>query len=112
MRTPETLAANLWSLAKDRQLRAALLKLQQRLGPGRFVLSDRRCEHAAAVVLCKPDQPEVVAYLYCFGQDEGRFALHLEYPQFSDGPPAAASIHEDLILDRVEDLLRVHLDIA
>lgn len=112
MRRPEAPAANLWSLAKDRQLRAALLKLQRRLGPGRFALSDRRCEHAGAVVLCKPDQPEVFAYLYCFGQDEGQFALHLEYPQFADAPPVGASIHEDLTLNRVEDLLRVHLDIA
>lgn len=112
MSTLHAQAANLWALAKDRELRAALLKLQQRLGLHTFALSDRRCEHPGAVVLCKPDQPEVFAYLYRFGQDEGRLGLHLEYPQFADTPPVGASVHEDLTLDRVEDLLRVHLDIG
>lgn len=103
---------NPWALAKDRDLRATLIKLQQRLGLGAFQLSQRRCEHEGAIVLCKPDQPEVLAWLYTFGQDEGRFGLHLEYPQFKDAPPVAADIHEDLTLDRVADLLRIHFDIV
>ena len=103
---------NLWALRKDKPLRLALLKLQQCLGPDAFSISRRRCDHPGAVVLCKPEQPEVIAYLYTFGQEEGRFGLHLEYPQFAGQAPAAADIHEELALARVADLLRIHLDLV
>lgn len=107
-----TSSPNPWALSKERRLRLALLKLQQHLGRYAFALSQRRCDHEGAVVLCKPDQPEVVAYLYTFGQSEGNFGLHLEYPRFPGVAPAAADIHEELPLERVADLLRIHLDVV
>ena len=103
---------NLWALAKERALRLALLQLREHLGHAAFGISRRRCEHPGAVVLCKPDQPDVIAYLYTFGQTEGRFGLHLEYPQIPGHAPAAADIHEELTLARVAGLLRIHLDVA
>ncbi|RTL54170.1 MAG: hypothetical protein EKK46_08530 [Rhodocyclaceae bacterium] len=103
---------NIWALPKDRDVRATLLKLEQRLGAGAFVVSQRRCDHPGAVVLCKPDQADVVAYLYTFGQEPGRYGLHLEYPMFPGQPVAPPDIHEGIVLDRVADLLRIHLDVV
>ena len=103
---------NIWALPKDKDVRATLLKLEQRLGSGHFALSQRRCEHPGAVVLCKPDQADVVAYLYTFGQEPGCFGLHLEYPMFPGQPVMPPDIHENIRLDRVADLLRTHFDIV
>lgn len=103
---------NIWALPKDKNVRALLLKLEQRLGNGSFALSPRRCEHPGAVVLCKPDQEEVVAYLYTFGQEPGSFGLHLEYPVFPGQNVAPPDIHENIGLEKVADLLRTHFDVA
>lgn len=103
---------NPWALAKDKAMRAALLKLMQRLGASAFTTSDRRCEHPGAIVLCKPDQSDVLAYMYTFGQEPGCFGLHLEYPRFPDAPAPAPDVHENLSLDRVTDLLRIHFDVV
>lgn len=106
------MSANLWALHKDRLLRTALLKLHQRFGGNGFVLSDRRCDHPGAVVLCKLDDPDLQAYIYTFGQEPDTFGLQLEYPSFSDTPPPAPSIHEHLSFNRLADLLRIHFDVA
>lgn len=106
------MAFNIWALPKDKDVRATLLKLEQRLGADSFSLSERRCDHPGAVVLCKPDQNDVVAYLYTFGQDQGNLGLHLEYPMFPNQPVAPPDIHENISLDRVADLLRTHFDIV
>lgn len=106
------MSLNPWALDKDKALRAALLKLSHHLGSDGLALSTRRCDHQGAVVLCKPDQPEVQAYLYTFGQEPGCFGLQLEYPQFPDTPPTVPSVHENLALHRVADLLRIHFDLA
>ena len=106
------MAFNIWALPKDKDVRATLLKLEQRLGSDSFSLSERRCDHPGAVVLCKPDQEEVVAYLYTFGQERGSLGLHLEYPMFPGQSVAPPDIHENISLDRVADLLRTHFDIV
>lgn len=106
------MSLNLWALPKDKVLRAALLKLDQRFGSRRFTLSDRRCDHPGAVVICKPDQPDVLAYLYTFGQEAGCFGLHLEYPRFADTPAPTQDVYENLSFERLADLLRTHFDIA
>lgn len=103
---------NIWALPKDKDVRAVLLKLEQRLGADSFTLSQRRCEHPGAVVLCKPDQEEVLAYLYTFGQEACRFGLHLEYPLFPGQSVAPPDIHENIPLDKVADLLRTHFDVV
>ncbi|HEX5394724.1 MAG TPA: hypothetical protein VFW68_15685 [Rhodocyclaceae bacterium] len=106
------MSLNLWALPKDKTLRAALLKLDQRFGKRRFTLSERRCDHPGAVVLCKPDQPEVLAYIYTFGQETDCFGLQLEYPRFPDTPAPTPDVHENLSLDRLADLLRIHFDVV
>lgn len=103
---------NVWALPKDKPLRAALLKLEQRLGGTGLALSERRCDHPGAVILCKPDQPELLAYIYLFGQEPGAFGLHLEYPNFPDSPAPTPQIHENLPLDRLAELLRLHFDLG
>ncbi|GAB2181958.1 hypothetical protein DLREEDagrD3_21810 [Denitratisoma sp. agr-D3] len=103
---------NIWALPKDKAVRATLLKLAQRLGAESFALSPRRCDHPGAVVLCKRDQEDVVAYLYTFGQEAGCFGLHLEYPVFPGQSIAPPDIHENIPLDKVADLLRTHFDVV
>lgn len=106
------MSLNLWALPKDKALRAALLKLDQRFGTRCFTLSDRRCDHPGAVVLCKPEEPEVLAYIYTFGQETGCFGLQLDYPRFPDTPAPTPAVHENLSFDRLTDLLRTHFDVA
>ncbi|MBL8437212.1 MAG: hypothetical protein JNM61_03335 [Zoogloeaceae bacterium] len=101
---------NPWALVKDRGIKRVLIQLQDRLGPDAVMLSQRRADVPEAVTLCSPSVPGLGAFLFTYGQAEGRYGVHLAYP-FPD-PAIPASI-EDLTATRLLDLLTLHFaDIA
>lgn len=74
-------------------------------------------EHAGGkeyneVSLVKPDQPEVRAYVYIYGQLKDIYGIHLEYPfntenEYSNSSP----FYEDLTLKQVIKILTSHFDV-
>lgn len=99
---------NPWSLVKDRGIKRLLIQLQARLGPGTFALSPRRADVAEAVTLESPVEPGLAAFIFTYGQAEGRYGVHLAYP-FPD--PTVPESVEDLTAARLVELLALHFEV-
>ena len=103
---------NIWALNKDESIKLLLLLLRERVGADNLVLSDRQGLGSQALRLAKHDDPLISAYLYTYGQDEGRYGIHLEYPQH-DGADISSSldVHENVGIDALADMLSVHFEL-
>jgi hypothetical protein len=99
---------NPWSLVKGRGIKRLLIQLQARLGPGAFELSPRRADVAEAVTLVSPVEPGLAAFIFTYGQAEGRYGVHLAYP-YPD--PTVPESVEDLSAARLMDLLAMHFEV-
>jgi hypothetical protein len=99
---------NPWAVEKERGIKRLLVQLQGRLGSGAFELSSRRADVAEAVTLCSPAEPGLAAFIFTYGQAEGRYGVHLAYP-FPD--PMAPESMEDLSAARLVDLLAMHFEV-
>lgn len=98
---------NPWSVAKDRRIKRLLIDLQAALGPGAVELLPSRLDVDEAVTLCRPGEPALAAFVFVYGQAEGRYGVHLSYPH---PDPAVAEGGEDLTLARLVELLAIHFD--
>ncbi|WP_334223704.1 hypothetical protein [Thiosocius teredinicola] len=104
---------NIWALDKDESIKAVLLVLGDRLGIDHLQLSQRQDLDPRAVRLEKPGDPMICAYLYTYGQDEGRCGIHLEFPQFDESDISSSTdIHENVAINTLVDMLQVHFDLS
>lgn len=101
---------NIWALDKDSGIRHLLLLLREQLGEGAFFIDQHRVCDRCAIVLRHPRDPEINAYLYTFGQRQGHYGLHLEYP--SEDGVERFEVEENLRLATLVDLLAVHFDVV
>lgn len=103
---------NAWALNKHDSIRLLILLLQDRLGMDAVALSPHQGLGSQAVRLASADDPTLTAYLYSYGQDEGRYGVHLEFPQ-PDGPDIGSSqdVYENLSVDMLADMLSVHFGV-
>jgi hypothetical protein len=96
---------NVWAIDKDIPLKLLLLELVHRYGENTLALNDQ-VQHFQAIELCSVSEPAILAYVYTFGQDTGRYGIDLKYPM---------SIHnivgenENLSLDPIIEIISTHL---
>ncbi len=100
---------NVWALNKDNAIRRLLHVLLDHFGPDAFGLSRRWEKDESAVGIYQPGEESMLAYIFTYGQDAGRYGLHLEYPA-SNGLGNATMI-ENIELNHLIGLLEAHFDI-
>jgi len=71
---------NIWSLNKDRNIKALLLLLEQRVGSDHFRILEDSLHLQAIRITPLVEHPEVSVYIYCYAQSPGHFGVDLEYP--------------------------------
>jgi hypothetical protein len=101
---------NVWALNKDNAIRQLLHVLSDRFGPDALAISRRWEKEVNAVGLYQPGEESLLAYLFTYGQETGRYGLHLEYPGVN-GLSASTEMIEDIGLNHLIDLLQAHFDI-
>lgn len=101
---------NIWALDKDPGIKHVLLLLTDCLSTQGFRICDEPGLDPMAIRIYKPDEIEMSAYLYTYGQDEERYGVHLEYPEHA-GTPAGKTIEmqEGLDFEQLLAVLQVHL---
>jgi len=100
---------NIWALEKDAAIKRLLLKLVETLGTEPLELVAPDDGHPQSFVLSKPTEPGLMAFVYTFAQTPGRYGVHLEYPEFEDGPRYVnTGIYENLAYERLVQTLAVH----
>jgi hypothetical protein len=100
---------NVWALNKDNGIRRLLHVLLEHFGPDAFKMSGRWDKDVSAVGLFQPGDESMLAYIYTYGQDTGRYGLHLEYPGGND--LSSTTMIENIELSQVIELLKAHFDI-
>ena len=104
---------NIWAIEKDNSVKLLLLLLDEALGTENFCIAENYQLDCRAVRIYRPDDYLVSAYLYTYGQSQGRYGMHLEFP-FNDEVDISNSmdIYEDISFEMVVDLLKVHFDLT
>ena len=101
---------NIWALDKDNSIKHLLLLLEQDAGADAFILCDAEQLHPKSIRLGTHEGP-ATAYLYTYGQTEGHYGLHLEYPYNQElNTSEQEDMYEDLTYDAVLKILTVHFD--
>jgi hypothetical protein len=104
---------NIWALDKHESIKVLLLLLSEQVGTEKLVLSERQEVDERAVRLAKSDEPLISAYLYTYGQAEGRCGVHLEYPQHDESDISSSlDVYENVPVEALADMLSVHFDLA
>jgi hypothetical protein len=96
---------NVWAIEKDMPLKLLLLELIHRYGQNTLVLNNEE-QHFQAIDISKPEEPNLSAYVFTFGQNTGRFGIDLRYPD-----PTANIVggNEGLTLDQTIEIIGIHL---
>lgn len=104
---------NIWAIEKDNSIKLLLLLLSEALGSDNFYIAENYQLDCRAIRIHRPDDYLISAYLYTYGQNEGRYGMHLEFP-FHDEVDISSSmdIYEDISFNNVVDLLKVHFDLV
>lgn len=100
---------NVWALNKDNAIRRLLLTLVGLFGPEAFAMSERWEKDESAVGLYQPGEEAQLAYIFTYGQDTGRYGLHLEYPGENDLSTSAMA--ENVELNHLIELLKAHFNL-
>jgi hypothetical protein len=101
---------NVWAINKDNAIRRLLHVLSERFGSDVFVLSARWEKDESAVGLYLPGEEFLLAYIFTYGQEMGRYGLHLEYPE-AQNLGATTQMMENLGLNQLVELLQAHFNI-
>ena len=101
---------NIWALHKDNAIRRLLHVLQDRFGSDALAISERWEKDESAVGLYPPGEESLLAYIFTYGQEIGRYGLHLEYPNATD-LSASTQMLESLDLNHLIGLLEVHFNL-
>ncbi|WP_221796042.1 hypothetical protein [Oceanobacter mangrovi] len=104
-----TRPCNIWAMAKHQSIRHLLLLLEERLG-GAFLVDQRIETDCRAIYICELQDPSMRAYLYTLGQTDGRYGVHLEYPDSSEANQIFDA-YENQSLESLVHILAVHLDV-
>ena len=104
-------STNLWALHKSPRLKAMLVLLEEQLGPEGVNVESATQTAPDGVWLAHRFDPEVRAYLYVHGQQEGTAGVHLEYPKLVGRPPVF-DFSENVAPDQLAEILAAHFDIS
>jgi len=97
---------------KYRSLEALLRMLQPHFDSGRLCQSEGWRDNEQALGLELADEPGLSAYVFTYGQQEGRYAVDLGYPDLAAATAAGATLlHEALRLDRLLAVLGSHFEL-
>lgn len=97
------------TMTKYRSLETLLLRLAAPIETRRLAISQRWRDDECAVGFYKPGEETLAAYVYIHGQPQGRYGVHLEYPELDDNAAAGVpTVAEDIGLGHLVDLLDMH----
>lgn len=104
---------NIWAIEKDPSIKLLLLLLNEAISADNFYISDNHQLDSRAIRIYKTDDYLMSAYIYTYGQNEGYYGVHLEFP-FHDDMDISSSldIYEGIRFESLVDLLQTHFDLS
>ena len=103
---------NVWTLDKDLALKALLVRLTNHFSEDVMLVIDPTPEDSSSIGLAKPDEPEIWAYVYTYGQTDEHYGIHLQFPKLPDNEvDGVIDAQENVSFEQLIELLAMHLDI-
>jgi hypothetical protein len=96
---------NVWAIEKELPLKLLLFELVHRYGQNILTLNNKEM-HFQAIDINKPDEPDLSAYIFTFGQNAGRYGIDLRYP---DPTYNIVGGNEGLTIDQTIEIIAIHL---
>ena len=75
---------NIWALKKNTLIKHLLLMLDEVFRPGAYDIIDRPDEDLRAIRLGHAAVTDTELYIFTYGQADGRYGIHIEYPDNPD----------------------------
>jgi hypothetical protein len=75
---------NIWAADKDISIKHLLLLLTESFAPGSFDIIVSEEDAPRAVRLKNPASPRTQLYIFTYGQEEGRYGVHIEFPNLQE----------------------------
>lgn len=103
---------NIWALEKNLEIKALLVRLTNVIDTQAMMIIHSSPEEYNAIGLAKPDEPDIWAYVYTFGQAPDCYGIHLQFPKLPDNRvDGAIDARENVTFEALLDILITHLDI-
>ena len=80
--------------------------------PGSIEIILSNEDDARSVRLKNPQAPDTQVYVFTYGQEEGRFGVHIEYPDLQETNYSdTIEIHENISFNNLANLITINLEI-
>lgn len=104
---------NIWSLSKHKNIKLLLFKVDKCLGKENICIEMLEPDDYMSIGFIKPNQVEIKAYVYTYGQIKDHYGIHLEYPwsvesEYND----TIMVYEDLNLEQIINTLAIHFEVS
>ncbi len=103
-------AENVWALRRDKSIRRLLLILREQFGQQAFEIEHDVDTSQFAVFVRHPQERELRAYLFTYGQEPNRYGIHLEYVQ-ANLVDSLYDVFEGLTSRQLADILSSHFNL-
>lgn len=99
---------NIWAYEKDISIKHLLLLLQIEFTGIPYHIQEARITTNRSVRLCNPNDNEHSIYIYTYGQEQGRYGVHLEYAnQRNRTISDIIEVFDNLTYEQLVDLIKV-----
>jgi len=103
---------NIWASKKDISIKHLLLLLDEGFKPGAYQIIDNDADDACSVRLSNTTITPTVLYIFTFGQREGHYGVHIEYPDIQEtNYYDTVEIYENINFDHLVEVIRMKLEV-
>lgn len=104
---------NIWALEKDISIKHLLILLTDDFGENVFRIINSAHESDCAIRLANAIHPDVMTYIYTYAQAEGRYGIHIEYPNLPETAYRdTMNILDNVDYDELRDVVQTSLDLT
>jgi hypothetical protein len=103
---------NIWASKKDISIKHLLLMLAEQFHPGSYEIVESELDDERAIRLANPVATGAQLYVFTYGQEEGCFGVHIEYPDLQETNYSdTIEIHENISFYSLVNIMTINLEI-
>jgi hypothetical protein len=107
-----TFGMNIWALKKDISIKHLLLMLCEIFQQGSYEIIVSPLDDERAIRLTNPPATEAQLYIFTYGQEEGFYGVHIEYPNLQEtNYNDTIEIRENVSLSSLVSIITTNLEI-